>query len=235
MASTVEDCARILEAAKRSRRHLMVGHVVRFNPRHAAAKREIEAGRIGRIVALSARRNIPAVWTAEMMNTVGPIMGNLIHDTDLMLWFTGAKVVSVYAQTVSVRGLKYPDIGQIMYRLDSGASAILESVACMEATPFDIDERMQIVGTAGFIHIQDSFPNLGVASKEGFKSPDTTYWPTLGGSMRGALPEELAYFARCVLEDRAPDAITPEEALAATRATLAAEESAKTGRVIELR
>ena len=131
MASTVEDCARIVAAAEAAPGFLMVGHICRFNPRYAAAKREIEAGNIGRIVALSSRRNIPAAWTPEILNKIGPIIGDAIHDTDLMLWFTGAKVVSAYAQTVDVRGLKYPDIGQTMYRFDSGATATLETVWCM--------------------------------------------------------------------------------------------------------
>ncbi|MGD9537753.1 MAG: Gfo/Idh/MocA family protein [Alphaproteobacteria bacterium] len=236
MAATVEDCVRVSEAAKRSKGHLMVGHVVRFNPRYIAAKREIEAGKIGRIVSLSARRNLPAIWTGEMMNTVGPIIGNLVHDTDLMLWFTGAKAVSVYAQTVSVRGLKYPDIGQVMFRLDSGASATLESVACVPpGTPFDIDERMSIIGTEGSIQIQDTFPGIGIATKEGFRSPDTTYWPLLRGAMQGALPDELAYFVRRMLGNKSPDdVVTVDEAMAATRATLAAEESAVTGKVVRI-
>ena len=93
-------------------------------------------------------------------------------------------MVSAYAQTVDVRGLKYPDIGQTMYRFDSGATATLETVWCMpEKTPFDIDERMSIIGTEGFIHIQDTFPNIGICTKDGFRSPDTTYWPELHGAL----------------------------------------------------
>ena len=233
MASTTDDCARIVAAAEAAPGFLMVGHICRFNPRYAAAKREIEAGNIGRIVALSSRRNIPAAWTPEILNKIGPIIGDAIHDTDLMLWFTGAKVVSAYAQTVDVRGLKYPDIGQTMYRFDSGATATLETVWCMpEKTPFDIDERMSIIGTEGFIHIQDTFPNIGICTKDGFRSPDTTYWPELHGALSGALREEFLYFARCVRENTPPSIITPEESMEAVRTTLAAERSAETGEVV---
>ena len=148
MASTVEDCGKIIAAAKRSRGILQVGHICRFNPRYRMAKQAIEAGRIGKIVAMSSRRNIPALWTTEILNKIGPIVGDAIHDTDLMLWFTGDRIVSAYAQTVDVRGLKYPDIGQTMYRFAGGATATLETVWCMpERTPFDIDERMSIIGT----------------------------------------------------------------------------------------
>ena len=81
-----------------------------------------------------------------------------------------------------------PDIGQTMYRFASGATATLETVWCMpEKTPFDIDERMSIIGTEGFIHVQDTFPNLGIAASDKFHSPDTTYWPEFDGARGGAL------------------------------------------------
>lgn len=235
MAHTVEDCRTILEAAKASKGILQVGHICRFNPRYRMAKQQIEAGKIGKIVALSSRRNIPAAWTPEILNKIGPIVGDAIHDTDLMLWFTGDRIVSAYAQTVDVRGLKHPDIGQTMYRFAGGATATLETVWCMpEKTPFDIDERMSIIGTQGFVHIQDTFPNLGIAGPDKFHSPDTTYWPEFDGVRGGALREEFAYFAGCALAGTPPAIGRPEDAMAALEATLAAEESARTGAVVRI-
>jgi len=235
MASTVADCQKIIAAAKRSKGILQIGHICRFNPRYRMAKQAIDAGRIGKIVAMSSRRNIPAAWTPEILNKIGPIVGDAIHDTDLMLWFTGDRIVSTYAQTVDVRGLKHPDIGQTIYRFAGGASATLETVWCMpEKTPFDIDERMSIIGTEGIIHIQDTFPNLGIVSSDKLHSPDTTYWPSFDGVRGGALRDEFAYFAGCALTGTTPAIGRPEDAAAALEATLAAEESARTGNVIRI-
>ncbi len=235
MASTVADCRKIIAAAQKSKGILQIGHICRFNPRYRAAKQAIAEGRIGKVVSLASRRNIPAAWTPTILDKIGPIVGDAIHDTDLMLWFTEDKVVSAYAQTVDVRGLKHPDIGQTMYRFSGGATATLETVWCMpDKTPYDIDERMNITGTEGFIQIQDTFPNLGIADKSKFHSPDTTYWPMFEGARGGALHAELAYFANCALGNRKPEIGTPEDAMAALEATLAAEESARTGKVIRI-
>jgi len=234
MASTVEDCEKIMAAAEKSPGILQIGHIARFNPRFRAAKKAIDEGQIGKIVSMTARRNIPGAWTPEILNKIGPIVGDTIHDTDLMLWFTGDSIVSAYAQTTDVRGLANPDIGHTMYRFAGGASAILETVWCMPAnTPFDIDERMSIIGTDGLIHIQDTFPNLGIVTSErGLHSPDTTYWPEYDGHRGGALREELMYFADCALRGVDPAISTPREATRALEATLAAEESARTGSVV---
>jgi UDP-N-acetylglucosamine 3-dehydrogenase len=235
MASTIADCKLIMAAASASSGILQIGHICRFNPRYRMAKQAIDEGRIGKIVALQSRRNIPAAWTPTILEKIGPIVGDAIHDTDLMLWFTGDRVASAYAQTVSVRNLRFPDIGQTMYRFHGGATATLETVWCMpEKTPFDIDERMSIIGTGGIIHIQDTFPNLGIVDGNRLHSPDTTYWPMFEGVRGGALRAEFEYFASCALKGVAPAIGRPEDAAAALEATLAAEESARTGNVVKI-
>jgi UDP-N-acetylglucosamine 3-dehydrogenase len=235
IASTVADARSILAASKRSKGILSIGHIVRFNPRYRMAKQAIEAGRIGKIVAMSSRRNIPAAWTTTILEKIGPIVGDAIHDTDIMLWYTGDRITSVYAQTVDVRGLQHPDIGQTMYRFAGGATATLETVWCMpDKTPFDIDERMSIIGTEGIIHVQDTFPNLAIVDDKNLHSPDTTYWPEFDGVRGGALRDEFSYFSRCALDGRKPAIGTPENATAALEATLAAELSARTGEVVKI-
>ena len=235
MASTAEDCDAIVGAAEASPLCCMVGHICRFNPRYAAAKREIDAGAVGRVVSLYARRNIPAAVSRTVLEKIGPIAADGVHDTDLMLWFTGARVQSAYAQTLSVRGLPNPDIAWTMYRFDSGAIGVCENAWLLpEKTPYRIDERMEIVGTQGTIYIQEGAANLSVCDKDGWRSPDTTYWPLVDGVRGGALRDELAYFARCILEGRKPAIVTPVEAAAAVKACLAAGESAVRGTPVHL-
>ena len=235
MASTVEDCDAIVEAANSAKGSFMVGHICRFNPRYAAAKTTIAEGKIGKLVSMYARRNIPGWVTSDILNKIGPIVGDGVHDTDLMLWYTGAKITSAYAQTVDVRGRRYPDIGWTMYRFDSGATGVLENVWCLpDKTAFQIDERMEIIGTEGSIHIHETHPNFSICDKTGWQSPDTTYWPLLHDIRAGALRDELAYFALCVQEGRKPTIITPEESRAAVVACLAAERSAVIGQVVPL-
>ena len=232
MAMDLEECRRILDAARSARGILQVGHICRFNPRYRMAKQAVDDGRIGRIVAMSSRRNIPLAWTHEIIRKIGPVVGDGVHDTDLMLWLTGDRIVSAYCQTVTVRGLENPDVGQTMYRFEGGATATMETAMCMpEQTPFDIDERLAIIGSEGIIHVQDTFPNLAIVDSSKLASPDTTYWPMFDGARGGALRDELSYFARAALRGERPEFGRPEDAAAAVAATLAAERSSRTGRV----
>jgi len=235
MASTREDCAAIVKAANAAKGKFMVGHIVRFNPRYAMAKREIAEGKVGKIVSMFARRNIPAWVTEDILTKIGPIVGDGVHDMDIMLWCSGLTPKTVYAKTVNERGKKYPDLGWSMFTMDNGAVAVLENVWFLpDKTAMQIDERMEIIGTDGSIHVQESAPSFAFCDKDGWSYPDTTYWMTAHGRLVNALPSELRYFADCIQEGVRPTVITAEESMATVKACLAAEESAATGKEVEI-
>jgi predicted dehydrogenase len=184
MARTVADCDRIIAAAREADRILMVGHICRFNPRYALAQERARKGELGRIVSMYARRNIPAARSKTVLEKIGPLLGDGFHDTDLMLWLSGARIVSVYAQTLSVRGLPHPDLGWAMYRFDSGAIGVIEDVWLLpEGTPFRIHEQLEVIGTEGALYIQGSDLNLTVQTRQGLDCPDTLYWPVVHGEV----------------------------------------------------
>lgn len=236
MASTVADCQAIVQAANASDTYFMVGHIVRFNPRYAAVKREIAAGKIGKIVSIYARRNVPVSVGAAVLPKIGPIIGDGVHDTDIMLWYTGARIETAYAQSLNVHGHKYPDIGWTMYRFDSGAIGVLENIWCMpDHKGYFPDERMEIIGSEGGVYLQETYPSLSVVTAEGSYTPDPTYWPELRPGVRGgALAEELKYFLDCIVENTPPTYITAEESMDAVVACLAAEKSAASGQIVRI-
>jgi UDP-N-acetylglucosamine 3-dehydrogenase len=235
MAPTVEDCDRIIEAARQSRALFMVGHICRFDPRVVLAKQAIDEGRIGRIISMHARRNLSKAIGKVVCNSISALMGDGIHDTDLMLWFTGARPKSVYAQELHPDRSKYPEGGWAMMRLDDDAVAVIESVWYLpESTPYQIDARMEVIGTEGSLYINCGEAGLTIHDARGNRLPDTMYWPQVLGERFGILRAELRYFANCVLAGRKPERITPEESRSAVAAMVAAEESARTGSVIRL-
>lgn len=235
MAATVAECDRIVEAAHASRGLFMVGHICRFDPRVALAKQAIEEGRIGRIISMHARRNLSKTIGRMVLDKISALVGDGIHDADLMLWFAQARPVSVYAQEVHPGPNKYPDAGWAIMRLDNDAVGVVESVWHLpETTPYQIDARMEVIGTEGALYINCGEAGLTIHDRSGAKMPDTMYWPKPFGERFGILRAELRYFADCVLEGCRPDRITPEESRAAVRLVVAATESAQTGKVIPL-
>lgn len=232
MAPTVADCDQILAAAATARGNFMVGHICRFDPRVALAKQAIDEGQIGKIVSMHARRNLSVRIGRLVLDSIPALMGDGIHDGDLMLWFSQAKPVTIYAQEIHPGKNKYPDGGWAMARLDSGAIAVIESIWHLpESSPYQIDARMEIIGTHGALYINCGEAGLEIHDAAGNRLPDTLYWPNVFGQRFGILRSELRYFADCVAAGRRPDRITPQQSRDAVALLAGAEESSRTGQI----
>ncbi len=235
MAGSTEDCDAIIEVVNSAKGKFMVGHICRFDPRVSLAKEAIQQGRIGKIVSMHATKNLPSNISAEVLDKISPLMGDGIHDTDIMLWFTGSKIKTVYAQNVRIRNFKNPDIGWAMYRFESDAVGVIETVWYLpENTPFTIDARMEIIGTKGAIYIDCANAGLTINDSAGIHKPDTCYWPNLFGKRIGVLRNELSYFIECINTGKVPDVITPEESRMAVEVMCKAEQSAASGKIVKL-
>ena len=235
MAPSVKDCDQIVEAARQSEGLFMVGHICRFDPRVAMAKEAIDQGRIGRIISMHARRNLSKTIGRTVLDDISALMGDGIHDADLMLWFSGAKPLSVYAQQLHPGTNKYPDGGWAMMRLDNDAVGVVESVWHLpETTPHAIDARMEVIGTEGALYINCAEAGLSIHDSDGVHLPDTMYWPYVFGERFGVLRAELGYFAGCVSRGQRPERITADESRAVVELINAAEESSQTGNVVHL-
>ena len=234
MADSIEDCDRIIAAAQKAGTCFMVGHICRFDTVYALAKEEIDAGNLGTIISMHARRNLAKRITPSHLKKISALFGDGVHDLDLMLWYSGAKPKTVYAQSLNTRPeLPNDDLGWAMFRLDSGAIAVIENIWCLpENAPYAIDARMEIVGTKGAIYIDNSGTGYTVLKKEGLSFPQSTYWPKIHGQRRGFLKEELDYFTRCIASGQKPTVITPQESRLVVHAMKTAERSARESKVI---
>jgi len=235
MASTVADCDQMIEASKESGRLLMVGHICRFDPRVVMAKHAIDDGRLGNLLSMNARRNLSKAIGGIAGEHVSALFGHGIHDADIMLWFNRAKPVSIYAQENHPSSAKYPDCGWAMARFANGAVGVIEEVWYLpETTRFDIDARMEVIGTEGALYVNCGEAGLEIHDANRISLPDTVYWPRLFGERSGALQSELAYFADCARTGQTPDRCPPEESRDVVEMMAAATESAQTGNVIRL-
>ncbi|HAX18302.1 MAG TPA: hypothetical protein DCY00_06885, partial [Actinobacteria bacterium] len=209
--------------------------VCRFDTAYALAKEEIEAGNIGKIISIYAKRNLAKWVTESHLNKISALFGDGIHDFDLMLWFTKASPRTVYAKTKNTRpGLKYDDVAWALFTLEDDTFAVIENVWSLpDNAPFAIDAKMEIIGTEGAIYIDNSGANYTVLTKKGLSFPQSTYWPSVHGLRRGYLKEEFDYFLKCISKNERPTVITPQESRDVVNAIRMAEKSADENRIVE--
>ena len=240
IAPTLKEADEMIAAARKNQDRLfMVAHILPFHTHYAMAKAEIERGAVGQIVSMYARRNAPSMWGAKLQHHSSAIFDEMIHDMECMLWFTGWKVKKVYCQTKNVRGLKKPDICWAMFTFENGAIAVIEANWFLpDNTPVisAMESLMEIHGTEGVIHIDLFDQGLRVNDKNGFRMPDTSWWPEKHGRTEGALGDEIRYIADTVMYGRKlpNDLCNPERARHALAVVLAAEKSGEEDRVVAL-
>jgi len=230
MAATAAQCRDLLAAAENAHGIFMVGHVCRFDPRVTLAKEAIDSGQIGRIVSMHARRNLPKAPGSIRLDKISPLVGDGIHDADLMMWFLGKAPTEIYARNIRVERFRYPDLGWAMLHFGDEAIGVIETVWCLPTSVSTvIDAKMEIIGTEGKLSINAADTGLVVTDRDGSFQPDTVYWPNQYGRREGALAREIEYFCRCIRKGEPPALMPPIEAARALAAMEIAERSAEQG------
>jgi UDP-N-acetylglucosamine 3-dehydrogenase len=229
LASTLADARAITEAARASSGILMPGHILRFDPAHAAARAAAVSGELGRIVSITARRNRPQRLIATH-GRVHPALVTTIHDIDVMLWVAGKDVRRVHAvDRLASRDGGAHGLWGLLEFADGVVGTVETSWLLPESAGISNDDSFEITGLTGTVKVQLDTPALRVWRQGGSQAPDVRYEPVVHGVVGGALRDELSHFASCALAGTPSTIITADDACAALAVVLALIESAATG------
>lgn len=208
---------------------LMVAHCLRFDPRYIQAHNAVREGAIGEIVNCYARRNIYFDEGRKIAQRTSLPFYLGVHDIDILHWITGNRVVRVraYGSRRLMEDLGVDDAVQALLKFDDG------SIGCVEQAwilPRNSGPRqspgLEIVGTAGFIHVNPYQVGVSIHQAGGASYPDSTYMfdPLVHGRVVGVYEAETVHFLECVASGQEP-IIAPQEALEAVRVAAAIERS----------
>ncbi|RDJ23203.1 gfo/Idh/MocA family oxidoreductase [Bosea caraganae] len=137
LAESVAAAQRLVEAQARTGIAVLAGHHRRHNPIVKEARRIVQSGEIGRLVAVNALFLIKkpddyfdVAWRREPGG--GPVLINLIHDIDNLRFICG-EIDSVQAMASNAtRGFPVEDTAALIFRFANGA---LGTATVSDATP----------------------------------------------------------------------------------------------------
>jgi predicted dehydrogenase len=200
LAFTVADADAILAAVRASGVTAMVGHICRFDPRYAQARDRVRQGLLGDLIYAYARRhNVLSSPRRAAAHT--DVIGFLaIHDIDAIHYVTGRRIVRVFARASRklLADLGVDDAVVAVLDFDNGACGSLDALwVSPDGVMSALDARLDLVGSAGRIHIRDS-RDLETIDAARTTCLDVTYGPVVGGLVAGALRTQLEHFAACV-------------------------------------
>ncbi|MCC6443626.1 MAG: Gfo/Idh/MocA family oxidoreductase [Armatimonadetes bacterium] len=233
LALTVEDGEAIIGAAHSAGVKLMVGQILRFDPRYAGAYQAVQEGKIGEPIHSFVRRNNILASGQRIQGRTSVLYFLGIHDIDFLLWCLKARPETVYAagSRKLLSGLGVDDTIFAVIRFENGTAACVEaSWALPDNSIATLDARLEIVGTKGAVYVDIHGQGITVVEQGKLDRPDTMYGPVVHGKLTGILRDEIDHFIACVMEDREP-LISGESALEAVRIVAAAHRSLESGQV----
>lgn len=124
IASTVEEGQDIVRRAREMEVQLGVGHIERFNPAIVELKRRLDAGALGQMFQLHARRLTPSPGRIQ---DAGVVMDLATHDLDMMRFLTGSEVDRIYAEIAQGVHDGQEDLLSVLLRFKDGTVGALDA------------------------------------------------------------------------------------------------------------
>ncbi len=245
LTPTLKEAKEAAAVCRRRGVFLQEGYMMKFHGAHRRIREMVGDGRLGRLVFLRAQLScwyppIPGAWRQEPSTGGG---GSLIdmatHLIDLIEYFAGP-IRRVAALTGNlVQPYRSEDAATLLLDLESGAHATVDAFFCI---PDEASRtRLEIYGSRGALLAEGTVGQGSGGTLEGVfglgeagydadqaKSPSRTFQP-IRFPAADPYTAQCEYFARCVLEGRAPAVNDAENALRVLRVTEQAYEAARTG------
>lgn len=212
LTTSLADADRAIAAIREADVTAMTLFNHRWVPAYAHAREQMASGQLGSPAVGYARKNDRIFVPTEMLrwaSATTPAWFLSSHDIDLMCWFFDDQADEVYATAVSQvlrgRGIDTPDAIQAQVRFRGGAVATFEACWTYPDTfPTMTDSFVEVIGSAGVMHLDRKTEQIEVATSQGFEYPRTALNMPVHGHRVGAVPNAIGHFVDCVRDGRQP-------------------------------
>lgn len=243
---TREECERLVAASDKMDRVLMIGHELRYSPYFQKIKELVEAGEIGRPRMVWCRefrgpfQKKSQDWIHDARKSGGTLVDKNCHHFDLMNWWVGSRPKKVCA--FGGKAVGEPDEHEVLdhavvnFEYENGVGGLLQ--LCMFAPETNGEDlRMGILGETGTIRTSISTIEL-LVSKHSPGQYGITAIPVAAKRGEGwgkhlGFDEIHEAFLDAIEKGERP-LTTVRDCVDGTLLAIAAEESIRKGRIIEI-
>jgi len=237
IATTLQDARAIVDACDKAGVLLMTAFPMRFSAPLLEIKGRFDNGEFGDIYCFNATNQgeLPTKYRSWFVDPElaggGAIMDHTVHLVDMMRWFTGSEVETMYARSNKIFHAEEVEVetGALeMMTLENGVFATIDaSWSRPQYWPTWGGLTFEMVTQRGAVVVDAFRQNLNVYRHEWQRS-NWAYW---GSDMDHAM---ISDFAAAIRENRSPR-VTGMDGLRAVQATLAAYESDRIGQTVQIK
>ena len=235
MAMNSKDAHKMLEASQKFGTILMVAHCWRFDPEVLWLRKQVEAGRLGKIIRTKGYGVHalwgPSGWFTQKKFAGGGAMADMgIHALDTARFLLGDPLPeSVYARIGTYyTDYNVDDTGILLVNWENGTTSYIES-GWWQPHSDGPEAATQLYGDKGFGQTYPTF----VSNQEGKDDPGFTH-PRKDHAPQSLYNDQLEYFLQCIRTKQTPKP-GGLEGYINMKIIDAAYKSAKTGKVVRVK
>ncbi len=237
IGTTLDDARTIVDVCEKAGIYLMTAFPMRFSAPLLEIKERLDNGDFGDVYCFNATNQgeLPTKHRAWFVDPElaggGAIMDHTVHLVDIMRWFTGSEVDSMYARSNKIF---HADEVQVetgaleMLTFENGVFATIDaSWSRPPYWPTWGGLTFEMVTQRGAVIVDAFRQNLNVYRHEWERS-NWAYW---GSDMNQAMIGDFV----AAIRDNRPPRVTGLDGLRAVEATLAAYQSVRTGETVQVK
>jgi len=249
MATTMEDCRRMVDTADKYGRKLMIAFYQRLTEAHAKAKQILDTGELGKLLTFTTifGHAGPEMWSADKGNHTwffkkdaagfGAIADLGVHKIDLIRWLVGSEVeqVSAFARTLDKKDetgrlIEVDDNSICLLGFENGVIGTLAA----SWTNYGEERNSTVLNcTNGTMKIYEH-PECAIEVQ--FRNNEKVFHKVASiHSNESAQPNTgvIDMFVNAILKDKEPE-FSGRNSLKTMEVVFAALESAKAGKVVNI-
>lgn len=237
ISTTLEDAQAIVDACDKAGVLLMTAFPMRFSAPLLEIKTRLEYGDFGDIYCFNATNQgeLPTKYRAWFVDPElaggGAIMDHTVHLVDLMRWFTGSEVETIYARSNRIFHADEVEVETGALEMLTFENGVFATIDASWSRPLYWPTwgglTFEMVTQRGAVIVDAFRQNLNVY-RDDWQRSNWAYW---GSDMNQAM---VGDFAAAIRENR-PPRVTGMDGLRALEATLAAYESVRTGQTVHIK
>ncbi|KAK1123529.1 hypothetical protein K0M31_008234 [Melipona bicolor] len=236
IAEDTANSIKCYETARKIGKPLFCAFNRRFDPSYSAVRDSVRNGEVGHVHVIKTVSRDSPLPSIDYLKISGGIFHDcMVHDFDIITWILGEYPVKVSAQAHAhipeIKGIGDHDTVVVTLYFPSGT---LGMVDISRNSSYGYDQRLEVFGPKGVIRADNEQPIHCVTTQydqEGINS--APIWYSFASRFMNGYRRELDHFVDVVL-GKAECSVQPKETLAVIKIAAACQESARTGKIVDI-
>jgi myo-inositol 2-dehydrogenase / D-chiro-inositol 1-dehydrogenase len=236
VAENITDTAKCYEIAKKVGKPLFCAFNRRFDPGYSNVRDRVRNGEVGHVHTIKTVSRDSPLPTIEYLKLSGGIFHDcMVHDIDIITWILGEypDKVSVLADAnvPEIKAIDDFDTVAVTMHFPSGTLGMID---LSRNSTYGYDQRVEAFGPRGMVQADNEQPN-SVRRQYDLQGLTTApIWYSFASRFMNGYRREFDHFID-VVHGKAESLVKSKEILAVSKIATACEESARTGKIVNLK